>query len=370
MAKAKISPSNPHFFKPIMPGSLEQISIPKAFMVNYLGGENFEGKSLLKTKTGKSWDVTIKNGSFTDGWETFVTENDLCIGDILVFKHEGDLKFDVIMFNSTACEKQYPPLDVSPEENNKTDQVPRRTKMITQSVKNCPHFTRILKRHNLDCQPILSIPTKFGRENGLTNKKCEITLKEANGKCWNASLRYKQSADLAYIRGGWREFSEANQLKLGDTCKFKLVSCVPSNIIMEVSISRSKYSGSKATSKVKRLGSSPTPPPPPCSPPPEFTVTLQPYSFNKSAMNIPAKFVRENRLRNRVGMIKLIDPKGKSWEVNLRCEKSQVLLGAGWREFSDANKLKLGEKCTFKLVSKGSKNIIMEVWILRSKCSV
>lgn len=40
------------------------------------------------------------NGNWLeDGWEKFVEKHDLHDGDLLVFKHEGDMEFEVAIFD-------------------------------------------------------------------------------------------------------------------------------------------------------------------------------------------------------------------------------------------------------------------------------
>ncbi|KAF5190707.1 hypothetical protein FRX31_019706, partial [Thalictrum thalictroides] len=87
---------------------------------------------------------------------------------------------------------------------------------------------------------------------------------------------------------------------------------------------------------------------------------------------IPAKFGRENHLDKKSiqpCMITLKDSKnGKSWEVGLRhATNGQAILGLDWPKFVNANKLKIGDVCTFKLVSKDSKTkIVMEFKVFKN----
>lgn len=80
----------------------------------------------------KSWSVSLKGGCFTDGWKEFAAQNDLSVGDILVFKHEGSLIFHVLVFDSTACERKYLTL--------KTD-IANQSEAKVMIVANPPAFT-------------------------------------------------------------------------------------------------------------------------------------------------------------------------------------------------------------------------------------
>ncbi|XP_065850936.1 B3 domain-containing protein REM6-like [Euphorbia lathyris] len=107
--------SKPAFFQPLLPGFEDNFLIPVYFS-KYLNGKECE-KAMLRSKKGeKLWPVKINGRRFEDGWKQFVKDHDLKIGDFLVFKHDGDLVFNVLVFDRTTCEKQYPPLTVIKEE--------------------------------------------------------------------------------------------------------------------------------------------------------------------------------------------------------------------------------------------------------------
>ena len=86
--------------------SCEQ-SIPPGFS-SKLNGEKME-KAVLTSYKG-SWVVEVgKCGQlfhFKEGWEEFVRNHDLNVGDFVVFEHKGSMRFDVLVFDSSACEKR------------------------------------------------------------------------------------------------------------------------------------------------------------------------------------------------------------------------------------------------------------------------
>lgn len=81
-------------------------SIPVSFF-KYLKGQKCE-RAILRGRTGKIWPVKINSRSFEDGWKDFVEDHDLHVGDFLVFRHEGEMVFDVMVFESSACLREYP----------------------------------------------------------------------------------------------------------------------------------------------------------------------------------------------------------------------------------------------------------------------
>ena len=49
-----------------------------------------------------------KNIWFCDDWKDFVKYHSICYGYLLVFKYQGNSNFNVLVFNETAIEIQYP----------------------------------------------------------------------------------------------------------------------------------------------------------------------------------------------------------------------------------------------------------------------
>ncbi|VFQ94156.1 unnamed protein product [Cuscuta campestris] len=112
------------FFKVLMPGFHTKIMLPPVMdNEESLIGEEAKESELISRK-GR-WKVTIKKsceGSlwFTDGWGEFVRQHDLALGDFVVFKHIGALRFKVTLFDPTCCEKDFPACDLQPQTTNNT----------------------------------------------------------------------------------------------------------------------------------------------------------------------------------------------------------------------------------------------------------
>ncbi|XP_015075288.1 B3 domain-containing protein REM5-like [Solanum pennellii] len=98
----KVTPKKPHFFKPILPGFKDSLKIPVDFW-KYLKGHKHMKNAILRS-AGKRWVVKVKRGWLEDNWKIFVEDVNLQLGDILVFRHEGDMVFDVSIFDSSHCE--------------------------------------------------------------------------------------------------------------------------------------------------------------------------------------------------------------------------------------------------------------------------
>lgn len=54
-----------------------------------------------------TWRVKIDGRRLSDGWEDFSLAHDLRVGDIVVFRHEGESVFHVTALGPSCCEIQY-----------------------------------------------------------------------------------------------------------------------------------------------------------------------------------------------------------------------------------------------------------------------
>ncbi|KAI3465381.1 hypothetical protein Pfo_022044 [Paulownia fortunei] len=86
----------------------QQLAIPKKF-VNSLR-EKMEGTVALRGPSGHVWNVgLVTNGDMLllkHGWKAFVEDHSLEENDVLIFKYNGNSRFDVLMFDQESlCEK-------------------------------------------------------------------------------------------------------------------------------------------------------------------------------------------------------------------------------------------------------------------------
>jgi hypothetical protein len=85
-------------------------SIPARFANNFNG--HISEVISLKSPSGKTWSVGV--GGDTDGvvlqsgWKEFVSAHSIDEGDCMLFKYTGVSSFDVLVFDSSGCEKTWP----------------------------------------------------------------------------------------------------------------------------------------------------------------------------------------------------------------------------------------------------------------------
>ncbi|KAH0641567.1 hypothetical protein KY289_032541 [Solanum tuberosum] len=165
-------------------------------------------------------------------WKEFVEEHDLQLGDLLIFKYEGDMEFEVSIFDSSHCEKEYVEyLYEDEDEDEEEEGTTHDDKSFGQ-----PHFECIVRPYCLSkgfmYYFVMSganlglgiLPQQFGIANGLTNKKCALIVRDERQRLWNLKLSSSNIRTRVYIGDGWRKFAEENFLKEGDRLMFEIVT--------------------------------------------------------------------------------------------------------------------------------------------------
>ncbi|XP_031249457.1 B3 domain-containing transcription factor VRN1-like [Pistacia vera] len=101
-----------HFFKVILSSTLEdkKLMIPGKFARKFWS--ELSGVAKLRVSSGLVWQVGLTKYArkiwFKDGWHNFAETNSIKIGYFVVFKYVKNSTFDVLIFDTTACEIQYP----------------------------------------------------------------------------------------------------------------------------------------------------------------------------------------------------------------------------------------------------------------------
>ncbi|KAF3625295.1 putative B3 domain-containing protein REM14-like isoform X1 [Capsicum annuum] len=238
----EIPPKKPHFFKPILPGFKNGLKVPIGFL-KYLKGHGHVEHVVLK-RAGKKWLVKLNGRRFEDGWEKFAEEHDLQLGNMLIFRHEGDMDFHVSIFDSTHCDTEYAEYLQEKKIGNFFYDV---SNFLCISIMNVEHsnlqidyldtskiyvsrhhhvheayhsqFVCTMKSYNL-AKSFLCVPRPFAQLNGLRNRRCTIMINDKQ-RSWTFSLY--SLGNITYIGGGWRNFCVANCLKEGDRLMFEIV---------------------------------------------------------------------------------------------------------------------------------------------------
>ncbi|XP_033133154.1 B3 domain-containing protein REM7-like [Brassica rapa] len=219
------NPHEPHFFKPLLPGFHSGVTIPLAFFSKHIEGKtNQKTWKLRSDASDETWEVIQEGRRLTRGWKDFTTAHDLQIGDLVIFKHEGDMVFHVTPFGPSCCEIQYTHPHIIKEEADAGDaddnEIRGTGAMSSFSFDYC--FLAEVTASNLKADK-LYLPKRATSSTAL-NKQCqEMILVNKEGNSWTANLRFSESGGMYYITRGWRKFCRDNRCDIGDLFVFNLV---------------------------------------------------------------------------------------------------------------------------------------------------
>ncbi|THG21993.1 hypothetical protein TEA_017963 [Camellia sinensis var. sinensis] len=202
----------------IGPGTSRWRRIPKKFAAKY--GNELTSIVTLTVPNGRIWHLGVEKADnmlwFHNGWKEFAEHHSISCGFFILFKYEENSKFNVHIFDLTACEihyprntisiseepshgKQYPAKDEEEVEflgvNTCSNSVTRqpvttqeREKAVNAAMmfkpKN-PFFTAILRQYNVHRRCVLYVPANFAR-NHLNAALKFIELQVSGGKRWKA----------------------------------------------------------------------------------------------------------------------------------------------------------------------------------------
>ncbi|XP_050216898.2 putative B3 domain-containing protein REM15 [Mercurialis annua] len=336
-------------------------------------------KALLRSSFGtkRDWHVKINERRFEDGWKEFAKYHELHVGDFLVFRHAGDLVFDVMVFDPSCCEREYSNFvhvkqeiesssssssSSSEEEDDESDlralKKQKQVKItipeenVDSYVPENPYFLVNLTAYGATSSK-KHIPMKFAMENGLRNRHGEILLVDEEGRSWVAEQKYKKSDGQDYIGNGWRTFCTANYLKEGDTFFLELTHKANKPVF--------KMTRLKRFLKTEKDGSSSTKNP-------KSSATMKATYGRNGQPKIPRDFARRNNLTRRHAKMILINEGGSSWLVSLVKDKSGgIHMGHGWSVFAAANGIREGDAFMLQLVKVGHMPVMRIYGVERAK---
>ncbi|XP_059431897.1 B3 domain-containing protein Os01g0723500-like isoform X1 [Corylus avellana] len=237
------------FFKLIFKGhNTEQLQIPPKFE-KYLPKELPE-QAILRGSTGDEWRVKLcktADGIYLqDGWKHYFEDHSLGGNEFLLFKYNGELCFDVIIFGKDGCERVYGSLIRTNHETASSSGAgrPRKTslrshllheskpskdtperskvsKMAESFASDFPYFKSCMAKYNVDKVFILTLPALFAREH-LPQCTTTIVLRNSEDRSWK--VKYVSTEKSYALSQGWAVFVRDNKLKIGDICIFELLA--------------------------------------------------------------------------------------------------------------------------------------------------
>ncbi|XP_049378557.1 B3 domain-containing protein REM14-like isoform X3 [Solanum stenotomum] len=357
----KVTSVKPHFFKPLLPGFKNSLKIPDGFL-KYLEGCEEKGHAILK-KGGKKWVVKLNGQKLDEGWGQFAEEHDLKLGDMLIFRHEGDLEFGVSVFNLSHCDREYAEY-LQEEEEEEVVRTIEETSKNVEFKEGATHTPFGQSQFICTVMPYclrngyLRVPCKFAKANGLTNKECGLIIRDERQRSWN--LRIYTSCSQVYIGGRWSEFRAANDIKKGDQIMFDVVTNGEQPIWnfheYAKNLQQEETEAHTFEETCKKFESEEAAPHDP-SGQSQFVCTVKQYFLTNGYLRIPNKFAKANGLTNKNCGLIIRDERQRSWNLRIYTSCSLVCIGGRWGQFCAANDIKAGDQIMFEVVTNGKQPI-------------
>ncbi|MCD7446412.1 hypothetical protein HAX54_006021 [Datura stramonium] len=370
----KIPPKKPHFLKPIQLGFKHSLKIPVGFF-KYLKGQEHIEHAVLKW-AGKKWRIKLNDKRFEEGWGKFSEENDLKLGDMLVFRHEGNMEFEVSIFDSTHCDREYAEYLQDERGDHTVEEISKKfkfkekpssgiklSKKASSHLKDATHHKSFGHSH-FECTireycssgRYMYLPQQFTHANGLTNKKCDLIIRDERQMSWN--LKLSSCETRTYIGGGWSKFIADNCLKKGDRIMFEVVTNGETPIwkfqVTNRETPLQKFQDiMKKPSNARLLNAQVATSTSGDDHHPYFISTIKPYCFSKAVLYLPLDFAKSNGLMNRNCEMILKNEAQRCWSVWLGRAGHHFGIIHGWTKFRAENGLQVGDSYKFELIKNG-----------------
>ncbi|OIW01329.1 hypothetical protein TanjilG_10490 [Lupinus angustifolius] len=230
-------PSNPSFMVVMHPSyifSRVLPSLPPKFCKRHFDFDNERREVNLRVSNGRVWPVRyvitkIKRGTkfeLSRGWNAFAKDNNLKVGNVCTFElvDKRNLSFEVYISGGTdnsicSTSQEKPEIATSSKQTTALDRA--------RNFKPCnPSFLVVMHRSYVNFRAKLNLPSKFcKRYFDMGIKNGDISLMSANGRVWPARYCIRGNCDGSKFefRSGWKQFSEDNNLEVGDVCIFELI---------------------------------------------------------------------------------------------------------------------------------------------------
>lgn len=294
-----------------------QLAIPQKFADNLR--EKLADSVSLKGPCGAIWNVDLEADGdklyLKYGWKEFVEEHSLRENDVLVFKYNGNLQFDVTMFDGlTLCEKE-----------------------ASYFIRHCEH--RELTIRAITNGTATPISYHDAAANESSHEEFEVTARENLRKGY-ASI---QQSTQAYGRPRKRPKSGSG----GPSHVYPLQLKSNRRPVTEDEKGKAIQAASAAA-----VGDS-------------FTVIMQECHVYKGFfLTIPAEWARSHLPQKNINVSLHVNE--KTWLAKCYYKtSSHGLAGSGWKNFALDNFLEKDDACVFSLVSQSDNSVIFNVRIFR-----
>ncbi|KAI3885523.1 hypothetical protein MKW92_049832, partial [Papaver armeniacum] len=314
----------------------KRLDLPKEFTVKY--GKKLSNNAIIKVPNG-IWHIGMRKAegviSFENGWQEFMEFYSICLGHVILFRYDGNSKFQVHIFGTDAMEIDYPShidntnhevgmtsihLDEDEVEvvsihsdstqsddepsmssesplNQKAkparNEFPQKSRKRKAAIPTTFHTKALqatveavegfefenpffkVTMHVSYIKGPLRVPNDFANSYLRNITQRGIILRISDGRTWE--VRYVPGTQYnRRLSQGWYKFVADNHLKEGDICVFELVDREKLEMNVHIFHQQKTFDG-KVTPKLKHL--------------PEFKATLKEAEEFKSEN--PQEFSQE-----------------------------------------------------------------------------
>ncbi|XVF17773.1 hypothetical protein REPUB_Repub10bG0152400 [Reevesia pubescens] len=247
-ASSAFKSENPFFLVVMQPsyvslGNKCTLALPTKFVRKHLMKKQCD--VTLSNSNGKTWTVSYYRekklyASLRTGWQTFVHDNNIQVGDVCAFELINciEISFKVVIYQgqNANCHQSFALTDaLHPVKKKARASYARqgcleplnaikkaKTFQIARAFRSeNPFFVIFLQPSYVQTNKV-SIPEKFARKY-FGKLREEVILHLSNGKSWPVKY-YQRSLERpsAKLCSGWRTFVLDNNLQVGDVCVFEL----------------------------------------------------------------------------------------------------------------------------------------------------
>ncbi|KAG5535736.1 hypothetical protein RHGRI_023484 [Rhododendron griersonianum] len=349
----------PHFFKIIHSSGVphQKLRIPMKFISQY--GKNVGNHVFLKVPSGAVWKVELERSNgvvwMCNGWKEFAKYYSIGYGHLLVFRYDGNCNFNVLIFDTSASEIEYPVSATHGEQTNingngnskipdtedvieidDSDEIDERGEIeklgiqTRQKTRQASYYRANIEKDVsvkiLDDSLVRDSPVSE-RERANTKSGMENNMQEFPPDILSKGLKLpNQKKDV-------KTEIETEEGAVGTSIgQRRHQSQIPALSVAANMNSRARHFKSKK---------------------PFFTVHMQPsYIFSKASLSMPLNFVKKY-LGDHHENVSLKISDGTIWSVRSYRRSMNAQRSLAWSQFARDNNLKVDDICIFELMSKG-----------------
>ncbi|KAE9466907.1 hypothetical protein C3L33_01164, partial [Rhododendron williamsianum] len=371
----------PHFFKIIHSSVVphQKLRIPMKFISQF--GKNVGNHVFLKVPSGAVWKVELERSNgvvwMCNGWKEFAKYYSIGFGHLLVFRYDGNCNFNVLIFDTSASEIEYPLSATHGEQTNingnGNSKIPDTEDVIeiddsVETLGDTPCATYNTERVEIDGRGEIE---KLGIQTRQKTRQASYYRanieKDASVKILDDSLvrdspvsERKRANTKSGMENNMQEFPPdilSKGLKLPNQKKDVKAEIETAEGAVGTSIGQRRHQSqipakmlsvtanmnSRVLERARDFKSKK----------PFFTVHMQPsYIFSKASLGMPLNFVKKY-LGDHHENVSLKISDGTIWSVRSYRRSMNAQRSLAWSQFARDNNLKVDDICIFELMSKG-----------------